>query len=275
MVRRFVQVDVFGSRPLGGNPLAVVVDAEGLDGAAMQELARWTGLSETTFLLAPTAAGADYRVRIFTPGGELPFAGHPTLGSAYAWLTSGGVARGGSVVQECGAGLVEVRVDGDRLAFTAPPLTRTGPLDAAALGRCLGCFGVDPAHVVAHAWGDNGPPWAMVLRDDPDVLRAIRPTAPSGRDLFPAAVALTPGEPWAYEVRAFVPPPNPVEDPVTGSLNAAAAQWLRSRGDVSAAYVVRQGMQVGAAGEVHVTDTGDRLWVGGRVTTVVSGTVDL
>ncbi len=277
MNRRFVQVDVFGSRPLGGNPLAVVVDGEGLSADAMQEFARWTGLSETTFLLAPTAAEADYRVRIFTPGEELPFAGHPTLGSAYAWLQHGGATRDGLVVQECGVGLVRVRVEseGHQLSFEAPPLRRSGPLSESDLADCLDCFGIGADRVVDHAWGDNGPPWAMVLLDSPETLRAIRPAPPTRRTLFPAAVALTPDEPWAYEVRAFVPPPNPIEDPVTGSLNAAAARWLRSLGLVPASYSVRQGMQVGASGEVSITDDGEHLWVGGVVRTVIAGSVDL
>ncbi len=274
---RFVQVDVFGSRPLGGNPLAVVIDADHLSTEQMQEFARWTGLSETTFLLPPTTREADYRVRIFTPGGELPFAGHPTLGSAHAWLSHGGDAHDGVVVQECGAGLVTVRVgpEPDSLAFAAPPLRRSAPLDEVTLAQALFCLGVDLRHVVAHAWGDNGPPWAMVLLDDVEVLRELAPTVPSGREVFPAAIALTPTEAWAYEVRAFVPPPNPLEDPVTGSLNAAAAMWLRSRGAVSASYTVRQGMQVGAAGEIAITDDGTTIWVGGTVRTVLAGTVTL
>ncbi len=276
-MRRFVQVDVFGSRELGGNPLAVVVDAEGLWDGAMQEFARWTGLSETTFLLPPSTPEADYRVRIFTPGGELPFAGHPTLGSAYAWLDAGGSSPNGVVTQECGAGLVKVRVapDGHTLSFAAPPLRRSGPLDESTLANCLACLNVDSDHVVAHAWGDNGPPWAMLLLNDADLLRSLRPSAPTGRVPFPAAIAMTPGEAWAYEVRAFVPPPNPIEDPVTGSLNAAAAMWLRGRGAVPASYTARQGMQVGAAGEITVLDDGESLWVGGHVRTVISGTVAL
>lgn len=272
---RFVQVDVFGSRPFGGNPLAVVLDADGLCDDRMQEVARWTGLSETTFLLPATDPGADYRVRIFTPGGELPFAGHPTLGSAHAWLEAGGSSHDGVVVQQCGAGLVSVRVGPKGLAFAAPPLRRGGPLDEATLARCLACLGIDASQVVAHAWGDNGPPWAMVLLADAALLQSLRPAVVDARAAFPAGIALTPDKEWAYEVRAFMAPPNPAEDPVTGSLNAAAAMWLRSRGAVPAAYTVRQGMQVGAAGEISVSDEGERIWIGGQVSTVVSGTITL
>ncbi len=273
MRRRFTQVDVFGDGGITGNPLAVVHDATGLGGAAMQEFAAWTNLSETTFLLPPTTPGADYRVRIFTVTEELPFAGHPTLGSASAWLAAGGrPLDAGTVVQECAAGLVRVRVNADRLAFAAPPRRRSGPLDEAHLAIAEGALGMPRTDWVAHEWGDNGPPWMMVELTDADAVRRawVDRTWLGPRDYL-GLVGLGPDE-YAYEVRGIV---GHWEDPVTGSLNAAVAQWLRSRGVVPATYVATQGSEVGRHGEVFVHDDGMEIWIGGRVRTVISGTVDL
>lgn len=294
-MRRFTQVDVFrgsaapsttdlseshgaGGTPdsdksVSGNPVAVVHDAQGIDAAAMQAFAAWTNLSETTFLLPPNDPDADYRVRIFTPTNELPFAGHPTLGSAHAWLAADGVPRTpGLVVQECGVGLVRVRVDGDRLAFAAPPRRRTGPLDEASITLAEATLGIRRDAWLGHEWGDNGAPWMMVqLADDGAVRDVVVDRTRLGQDQHLGVVGLARHD-YAYEVRGFV---GTWEDPVTGSLNAAVAQWLRSRGAVPAEYVATQGSQVGRRGEVFVTDTGDELWIGGRTRTVIAGGVDL
>ena len=226
MPHRFHQLDVFSARPLRGNPLAVVHGADALDDAAMAAFARWTNLSETTFLLNSATPGADYRVRIFTPGGELPFAGHPTLGSCAAWLAAGGVpAQPGVVVQECGVGLVRIRRDGARLAFAAPPLKRSGPLDDALLARIAAGCGLAPGAIVGHQWVDNGPGWcAVLLRGAAEVL-AVKPDwAALGSLKLGLVAAQPPGADTQFEVRAFVPSLGVPEDPVTGSLNAGLAQ---------------------------------------------------
>lgn len=273
MSRRFSQVDVFGDGGVTGNPLAVVHDASGLDDAAMRRFAEWTNLSETTFLLPASDPAADYRVRIFTTVGELPFAGHPTLGSAHAWLAAGGRPHtAGEVVQECGVGLVRVRRNDDRLAFAAPPRLRTGPLDEAHLAIAEAALGMPRTDWVAHEWGDNGPPWMMVQLADADaVRRAWVDRTQLGTHDHLGLVGLS-QEHYAYEVRGVLAH---TEDPVTGSLNAAVAQWLRGRGVVPAGYVASQGSQVGRRGEVFVTDDGTDIWIGGRTRTVISGTVDL
>ena len=270
---RFTQVDVFGDGGVTGNPLAVVHEADGLDDATMQAFAAWTGLSETSFLLTPTDPAADYRVRIFTGTSELPFAGHPTLGSASAWVAAGGRPRtAGGVVQECGAGLVRVRLDGDRPAFAAPPRRRTGPLGEAEIAVIEEAIGIPSQQWVGHEWGDNGVAWMMVqLAGD----RAVRETwvdrSRLGANQCLGLVGLA-DDGYAYEVRGVL---SDAEDPVTGSLNAAVAQWLRGRGVVPSAYRARQGSQVGRRGEIFVTDDGADIWIGGRVRTVISGTVDL
>ena len=225
-------VDVFGAGPLAGNPVAVVHDAQGLSDAAMADYARWTNLSETTFLLPPVDPAADYRLRIFTPGGELPFAGHPTLGSCHAWLAAGGRPRGEVVVQECGVGLVRIRRDGTRLAFAAPPLRRSGPLaedDVRLLARGLG---VARDEIVHHAWCDNGPGWRGVMLESAERVLSLRPDAGVLGGLDVGVVGRRPeGDECAFEVRAFFPGHGGLaEDPVTGSLNAALAQWLIGAG---------------------------------------------
>jgi PhzF family phenazine biosynthesis protein len=277
----FSQVDVFGSRSLAGNPVAVVHDATGLDDARMAEFARWTNLSETTFLLPPEHPQADYRLRIFTPGEELPFAGHPTLGSAHAWLAAGGApASEERVVQECGIGLVVLRRDGEDLAFRAPDFLRTGPVDEETLGRVVGALGVGSGQLLDAWWIDNGPGWLGLELDGAATVLSLRPDFGAlpvdvgvlGRwdEEDGAAVGAD------VEVRAFCPGMGIDEDPVTGSLNAGFALWLTRSGRLPAAYVARQGTALGRDGRVQVTtdDNGD-VWVGGASRRAVSGTVDL
>jgi PhzF family phenazine biosynthesis protein len=273
---RFSQVDVFSPEPLLGNPVAVVHDADHLSDDDMARFARWTNLSETTFLLSPTRADADYRLRIWTPGGELPFAGHPTLGSAHAWLEAGGVpADPDELVQECAAGPVRVR-RGERLAFAAPPLVRSGAVsdeDRAAICRALR---IEDAQVVDCAWVDNGPGWVGVLLADAETVLALRPDLGAFGELEIGVVG--PHAPGAsdadVEVRAFVPTMGIGEDPVTGSFNAGVAQWLA--GDrLPSSYVASQGTVLGRRGRVHVTLEGEDLWVGGDTRLVIAGKVAL
>jgi PhzF family phenazine biosynthesis protein len=274
---RFSQLDVFTDRALLGNPLAVVHDADGLSDATMARFAQWTHLSETTFLLPPTQAGADYRVRIFTPGGELPFAGHPTLGSAHAWLAADGrPQRDGVVVQECGVGLVRVRRDGLRLAFAAPPLRRSGAAEPALRAQVCRALGLAEAEIVALQWVDNGPGWvAALLRDAASVL-ALRPDFGAMRGLKLGVVGPhPPGSECQFEVRAFVPELGVPEDPVTGSLNAGLALWLIGAGLAPVSYIAAQGAALGRAGRVFVAREGADIWIGGGVTPVVSGSVTL
>lgn len=280
MKRRFHQLDVFSALPLKGNPLAVVHAAEGLDDARMAAFAAWTNLSETTFLLPPTdagAAGADYRVRIFTPGGELPFAGHPTLGSCHAWLAAGGRPRAAdTVVQECGVGLVRIRRQGARLAFAAPPLRRTGPLDEPLLRRIVAGLGVARDELLRHQWVDNGPGWCAVMLSSAARVLALKPDWAVLGDLKLGLIAPRPeGDAAAFEVRAFVPSLGVPEDPVTGSLNAGLALWLIGAGLAPSRYVAAQGAALGRDGRVHVEQQGDTVWIGGDVTTVIEGEVDL
>jgi PhzF family phenazine biosynthesis protein len=277
MKRRFHQLDVFSAVPLKGNPLAVVHAAAGLTDETMAAFARWTNLSETTFLLPPTDPAADYRVRIYTPGGELPFAGHPTLGSCHAWLAAGGQPRDvGAVVQECGVGLVRIRRSGTRLAFAAPPLRRSGPLDAPTLARIGAALGLADGDVLHHQWVDNGPGWcAVMLRSAAQVL-ALRPDwAALGELRLGVVAAQPPGQDTQFEVRAFAPALGVREDPVTGSLNASLAQWLIGAGLAPPAYVAAQGAALGRAGRVHVEQVGPTVWIGGDVAGCVEGTVEL
>ncbi|WP_432483066.1 PhzF family phenazine biosynthesis protein [Kineococcus esterisolvens] len=275
--RPFAQVDVFSAAPYRGNPVAVVLDAEGMDAEGMQRFAAWTNLSETTFVLPPTDPGADYRLRIFTPGGELPFAGHPTLGSAHAWLGAGGRPRGGDVVvQECGAGLVPVRRDGSALCFAAPPLLRTGPLEEEVLERAVRALGVAREEVVDHRWVDNGPGWAAVQLASARAVLDVEVDAAALGDLPLGVVGAHPaGSEHAVEVRAFVPGMGVPEDPVTGSLNAGIAQWLTGSGALPPDYTATQGARVGRAGVVRVRTVDGGVWVGGDSTTCVEGTVRL
>ncbi len=273
----FTAVDVFASGPLSGNPLAVVHDAEGLSDSALQEFARWTGLSETTFLVPPSDPGADYRVRIFTTERELPFAGHPTLGSAAAWLGAGGQPQQpGRVVQQCGVGLVRVRTDGDRLAFAAPPLSRYEPVEDELLARVADAFGLAVDDVLDASWLVNGPEWLGIrVRDAAQVLGLrLDPVPVAGLDIGVVGPYPAGGE-VQFEVRAFLPRDVVLEDPVTGSLNAGLGHWLIQTGQADPSYVAAQGQALGAAGRVHVDQDEDALWVGGRVRTVVRGFVEL
>jgi PhzF family phenazine biosynthesis protein len=269
-------VDVFGSGPLRGNPLGVVHGGEGLSDAQMLQLTQWLGFSETTFLLPPTDPGADYRVRIFYPAGELPFAGHPTLGSAFAWLAVGGVPRtAGMVVQQCGAGLIEVKQDGELLAFAAPSLTRTGLLSDAELVEAVRVAGVDPANVVEAVHIANGPKWQLLRLSCAEQVLAAKPAAeaPIGTDVGMAAPASSDtGVDW--ELRAFFTNQHGkvAEDPVTGSFNAGVAMHLFASGLAKGSYRAAQGRMTGADGLVHLSQDADgTVWVGGRCDMVSQG----
>lgn len=268
---RYHVVDVFTERPLAGNPLAVVHGADGWSDAQMQAYARWTNLSETAFLLTPTDGAADYRVRIFTPGRELPFAGHPTLGSCHAWLEAGGRPRGEQVVQQCGVGLVRIRRDGARLAFAAPPLKRSGAVEPELLARLAAGLHLEPAAIRASNWVDNGPGWVALMIDSRDALLALKPDLGALHDLEFGVIAPWPGGDADFEVRAFVPSVGVGEDPVTGSLNAGLAQWLIGAGLAPDRYVASQGTALGRSGRVHVQRIGRDLWIGGASVTCVRG----
>ena len=290
--RPFAQIDVFTDQACLGNPLAVVMDGDSMTTEDMQRFTDWTHLSEATFLLPPTpegaAAGADYRVRIFCPGRELPFAGHPTLGSAHAWLQAGGAPRRhDTLVQECGAGLVTLRRDGPRLAFAAPPLRRSGPLDEADVVHMAQGLGIARADIRAHAWCDNGPGWRTVLLDSAEQVLALQPDpvklAGWGVGVVaPHSIAEKPypsstEADFDYVVRAFFPGVQGLaEDPVTGSLNAAIAQWLMGAGLAPHRYVAAQGQRLNRQGCVHLEREPDgTIWVGGQSVTVISGVVTL
>jgi PhzF family phenazine biosynthesis protein len=274
VLRPFRQVDVFSTTPYQGNPVAVVLDGSEVATEAMHRVANWTNLSETTFVLPPTDPAADYLVRIFTPTVELPFAGHPTLGTCHAWLESGGSPQDPEVVvQQCGAGLVRVRRTEDGLAFAAPPLVRTGPVDDSVIAHIAGLLGLVPGEVVDAQWVDNGPGWVAVLLADAAAVLALRPTAV---DLDIGVVGIYPaGAPAALEVRAFCPTDGGTdEDPVTGSLNASLAEWLLRTGRVQAPYVASQGGALGRTGRVHVSlDDDGQIWVGGGTVTCVIGDI--
>lgn len=305
--RPYQQIDVFTATPYFGNPLAVVLDGTGLDDAAMQRFACWTNLSETTFILPPTeagrAAGADYRVRIFTPGAELPFAGHPTLGSCHAWLEAGGTPQSDdAIVQECGVGLVRLRRHGKLLAFAAPPLQRSTP-SPALLAQVADALGLQAPQILAAQLLDNGPVWLGLLLDSPDTVLALEPDHITLKNLgqkvgvasvnraqdaiqlisrssrearaFGGHDAQALAEP-DLEVRAFAAPVGVHEDPVTGSLNASLAQWLMADGHLPARYLAGQGTCLGRAGRVHLErDAQGQVWVGGTSVTCISGTVRL
>ena len=276
MARPFSQVDVFTSTPYRGNPVAVVLQGDGLPAEQMQQFAHWMNLSETTFVLPPADLGADYRVRIFTPVAELPFAGHPTLGTCHAWLAAGGTPRQpGVIVQECAAGLVSLRRGADGLAFAAPPVLRDGPVDAGLLARIASVLRIDREAIVDASWADNGPGWVAVLLDSADAVLAVEP---GPTDLSLGVVGPHPASsPAAFEVRAFFPKDGiTVEDPVTGSLNASVAAWLLRTGRAAAPYVASQGTALGRSGRVHISrDPDGTIWVAGGTVTCVSGQVEL
>lgn len=285
--RSFKQVDVFTGTPYRGNPVAVVLDGAGLADAQMQHFARWTNLSETTFLLPPRSDEADYHVRIFTPGGELPFAGHPTLGSCHAWLQAGGQPRSREViVQDCGVGLVRIRRDGARLAFAAPPLKRSAP-SPAVLAQVAQALGLKASQVVAAQTLDNGPVWTALLLDSAQTVLGLSPNhlqlKQLGHKVGVAAVYLEAPQAGPHlEVRAFAAPIGVPEDPVTGSLNASLAQWLIADGHMPQRYLAAQGACLDRAGRVHLErDTealaagSGQVWVGGESVTCISGSVAL
>lgn len=274
----FRQVDVFASAPYKGNPLAVVLDADGVTDAQMATLGNWTNLSETTFLLKPAAPDADYRLRIFTPQQELPFAGHPTLGSCHVWLSAGNKPKGELIVQECGAGLVKIKRDGERLAFAAPALRRSGEVEEALVEKIAKGLKIPRGAIKATQWCDNGPGWVAVMLGGRAEVLALQPDYHALGDL-----KLGVAGPWdksrdggdaQFEVRAFVCPGG-YEDPVTGSLNASVAQWLIGKGIAPESYVASQGTALGRAGRVYVSREGNDIWIGGRTIPCIEGTVEI
>ena len=311
--RRFKQVDVFTAQAYLGNALAVVLDGQGLSDADMQRFAGWTNLSETTFLLPPTEAAADYRVRIFTPGGELPFAGHPTLGSCHAWLQAGGQAQSAErVVQQCAKGLIHITREAGtgsssasnasgRLAFAAPALQRSTPTPA-LLADVTAALGITPSQVLAAQSLDNGPLWCSLLLDSPATVLQLTPDHaalarlgvkvgvagiyPDAEESESPLIRRANREAAAFgarsggsaaprlEVRAFAAATGINEDPVTGSLNASLAQWLIGEGLLPDNYIASQGLNIGRAGQVHVRrDADGQVWVGGDSVTCVKGEV--
>ncbi|HVR31229.1 MAG TPA: PhzF family phenazine biosynthesis protein [Acidimicrobiia bacterium] len=276
MPRPFHQVDVFTTEPHRGNPVAVVLEADGVDSEAMQRFAHWTNLSETTFVVAPSTPAADYAVRIFTPTEEIPFVGHPTLGTCHAWLEVGGQPRDSDrIVQECTAGLIPLRRSHDRLAFAAPPLLRAGAVSPDVLQRVVAQLGISRTDVVDAAWADNGPGWVAVLLADAEAVLAVRP---GSVDLDIGLVGFhPPGSETAIEVRAFFPKDGTAaEDPVTGSLNASVAMWLSETGRLSPPYVASQGACLGRVGRVYIdADPDGTIWVGGCTVTCISGAVEI
>lgn len=276
MIRPFRQVDVFTTTPYRGNPVAVVLDATNLSTDQMQRFANWTNLSETTFVLPPSVAGADYQVRIFTPTLELPFAGHPTLGTCHAWLEARDESRRlDLVVQQCAAGLVQVRHTPDGLAFAAPPLVRSGPAEESLIEHLAAVLHIQRGEILAAEWVDNGPGWVAVMLASAQAVLAVRPGVV---DLDVGVVGpYPPDSPDAFEVRAFFPKAGATaEDPVTGSLNASLAQWLLGSGQASAPYTVSQGTALGRSGRVHLSrDPEGTIWVGGGTVTCITGNVEL
>jgi PhzF family phenazine biosynthesis protein len=273
-----MQVDVFSTTPFLGNPVAVVLDGTDVTDQEMQRLARWMNLSETTFILPPAAPEADYRLRIFAPGGELPFAGHPTLGSARAWLEGGGTPRHpGRIVQECAAGLVSVRHGEGILSFAAPPLVRDGPLGEQFVGQIVTAFGINRDRVLAHQWVDNGPGWAVVQLSTAEEVLALEPDL----SLIPAAMvgaigAYPDGSGHAFEMRTFAPRVGVAEDPACGSMNASVGQWLTATSAAPSTYRVSQGTRMGRAATIEITaDADGTVWVGGATTAYIRGTITL
>lgn len=295
--RRFAQVDVFSAVPFQGNPVAVIVDADGLDETQMARIANWTNLSETTFVLPPDDPGADYRLRIFAPHRELPFAGHPTLGSAAAWLDAGGAPKHEDrIVQECGAGLVDIRRSPRRggptqttdltnqtdpivepsetLAFAAPDRLRSGPLDETYVDQIATALGVDRSEILDHQWADNGPGWAAVRLASAEQVLALNPDFSAIPDAKLGVLGAHPdGADHEYEIRAFVPGVGVAEDPVTGSLNASVAQWLIGENLAPNSYTATQGTALGRSGVISITAEADEIWVGGATSICVRGTV--
>jgi PhzF family phenazine biosynthesis protein len=279
-MRPFQQVDVFSPEPLRGNPVAVVLEADGLTTEQMQRFTRWTNLSEATFLLPPTNPDADYRVRIFYAAGELDFAGHPTLGSCHAWLRAGGTPRHrGTIVQQCPAGLVRIRQTGAGLAFEAPPTRRSGPVDPSDLERIAAILGVSIAEIVDSNWVDNGPGWVAVMLESAAAVLALQPRADDAERVDIGVVGpYPPGSECAYEVRALFTNDRGglIEDPVTGSLNASVAQWLVGSGRFTPPYIASQGTVLGRTGRIHISQDADgSIWIGGATHTLIEGNVEI
>lgn len=308
--RPFKQVDVFTDKPFFGNPLAVVLDGSGLSDEDMQRFARWTNLSETTFVLPATEPGADYRLRIFTPGGELDFAGHPTLGTCHAWLAAGNKPRQqGTVVQQCNVGLVRIRrdaADAGKLAFEAPKLRRSSP-SPSILAKVAAALGVKASQVLAAQMLDNGTVWLGVLLEDADTVLALSPDHRALKDIglkigvaglptadaVPGLIGRSNREARAFvgsghkdapapactadlEVRGFAASIGVDEDPVTGSLNASLAQWLIADDRMPVRYVAAQGQCLGRDGRVHIErDAQGQVWVGGSTVICIEGTANL
>lgn len=275
----FKQVDVFSHSALQGNPLAVVFGADSLDDERMAAFATWTNLSETTFILEPQDPRADYRVRIFTTLHELPFAGHPTLGTCHAWLEAGGVPQGDEIIQECGVGLVRIRRQGNELAFLAPPLLRTGPVEADVMARVQRGLGLTGEDITRAQWVDNGAGWLAVLLKDRQQVLDLQPDHAQMLGLAVGVIApwhpRRDGDDAQFEVRAFISGDGMPEDPATGSLNAGVAQWLFAEGLAPASYTVSQGVTMGRAGKIRVDRVGDEIWVGGSVVTCIDGQLRL
>lgn len=275
----FKQVDVFSSTPLKGNPVAVVFDADGLDEQQMATFANWTNLSETTFILQPRDPRADYRLRIFTTLDELPFAGHPTLGSCHAWLESGGVPKGQEIIQECAVGLVRIRRQGQQLAFLAPPLLRSGPVAPELLEQVRQGLRLVPGAIVDAQWVDNGAGWLAVMLAERQQVLELQPDYSQLHGLAVGVIA--PCDPERddsdaqFEVRAFIAGDGMPEDPATGSLNAGIAQWLLGAGLAPARYRVSQGLSMGRAGCIEVEQVGDEVWIGGNAVTCIDGHLTL
>lgn len=272
----FRQVDVFSARPLMGNPLAVVLGADGMSNATMMALARWTQLSETVFLQRPSHPDADYRVRIFSPRGEMAFAGHPTLGACHAWLSTGGAPKGADVIQECGIGLVRVRRENGLLSFLAPPLLRSAPFEPDVRGMIARGLGLDERDVADARWVDNGAQWRAVLLHDAEKLYRLSFDTALLQGMKLGVFAPTPHNAEArYEVRALVFDSGLLEDPATGSLNAGIARWLAEAGKGADDYAIAQGRALGRDARLHVRHAGGDVWIGGQVCDCIEGHIRL
>ncbi len=273
----FQQVDVFTNRPLLGNALAVVHGADNLSDKQMTKFANWTNLSETTFLVNPINDSADYKVRIFTPNNELPFAGHPTLGSCFAWLSNGGIAKSKDVIiQECAIGLIKIRKDGSRLSFEAPELIKSGSLDDLTLKKVAMSLRIGVSDIINHQWVDNGPGWCAVMLKNAQQVLALDPDPQLLKDFKIGVIGSYPdGSETDFEVRAFAMPYGIYEDPVTGSLNAGIAKWLFNTNSVKDEYTVSQGKALGRDGKIFIQKIDNTIWVGGEIISCINGELTL
>jgi len=273
----FQQVDVFTNRPLMGNALAVVHGADNLSDKQMTKFANWTNLSETTFLLDPINDSADYKVRIFTPNNELPFAGHPTLGSCFAWLSNGGIAKSKDVIiQECAIGLIKIRKDGSRLSFEAPELIKSGSVDDLTLKKVAMSLRIGVSDIINHQWVDNGPGWCAVMLKNAQQVLALDPDPQLLKDFKIGVIGSYPdGSETDFEVRAFAMPYGIYEDPVTGSLNAGIAKWFFNTNSVKDEYTVSQGKALGRDGKIFIQKIDNTIWVGGEIISCINGELTL